>query len=577
MAFSVKPRRRHGAARARCSLRYLIAAILLICLTSSQSMAEGPSAEQLLQPPDTSGPRETLQSFLQNVDLAVKRYLDDDSYDAREAWEASVRTAMDRATGCLNLSGVGDAFKVRRGVEASLQLKEVLQRVDLPAVTEIPGAGDSEADGPAIWRIPNTEIMIARIDSGPRAGEFLFTVETVDRAGEFYERVRHLPYRAADALPVYDIYVRASGYWIDPDWITGLPDWARIVVFGQTVWQLVGSILSIIVSIAVIVATAAWGKRWDERFRNRHVLFQFGEIAAAAVAIGVIVTLEFLLTEQLKLVGGLNVFTETSATVIKIIFVGWLGWKLLGRASDFVILGQGFARQSIDAHMVRVSTRLVSVVFIIGLIVHGASTLGIPLAPVLAGVGIGGAAIALAARPTLENVIGGFILFMDRPVRVGDFCQFDGNMGVVEEIGLRSTRIRTLGRTIITIPNADFSQLQLENFAQRDQTLLHLNVHLKRSTSEGQLNDWLARVRALLEKDVRVSEDFCRVRLVAFGEYSYETEIFAYVLTTDFAEFLEIKESILLGITAIVQDVGTELALPMQILASDGSVIERHS
>jgi len=577
MAFYVRPGTHRTTARAWRIHWLLSPAIVLICLMSGLSAAHAGPAEQLLRPADTSGPRETLQSFRTNVDLAVRRYLDDDSYESREVWEASVRTAMNRATGCLNLSGIGEAFKLRIGVEAALLLKEVLQRIDLPAAADIPGADDVSSGGPAVWRVPNTEIVIARVDSGPHSGEFLITTESLDRASEFYERVRHLPYRSADALPVYDIYVRASGYWIDPDWITSLPDWTRVVVFGQTIWQIVGSVLAIIIGVTVIVATAAWGKRWDERFQNRHILFQFGEIAAAAVAIGAIVVLEFLLTEQFKLVGGLSVLTETSATVIKISFVGWLGWKLLGRASDFVILGQGFSIQSIDAHMVRVSTRLVSVVFILGLIVHGASTLGIPLAPVLAGVGIGGAAIALAARPTLENVIGGFILFMDRPVRVGDFCQFGGNMGVVEEIGLRSTRIRTLGRTIITIPNADFSQLQLENFAQRDQTLLHLNVHLKRSTSEDQLNDWLARVRTLLEKDVRVSEDFCRVRLVAFGEYSYETELFAYVLTTDFAEFLEIKESILLGITAIVHEVGTELALPMQILASDGSVIEQHS
>src|SRR5262249_59659452 len=102
-----------------------------------------------------------------------------------------------------------------------------------------------------------------------------------------------------------------------------------------------------------------------------------------------------------------------------------------------------------------------------------AGSLGVPAAPLLASLGIGGLAIALAVRPTLENVIGGFILFADKPVRVGDFCHYGDSIGTVEEIGLRSTRIRSLERSTVTVPNAEFSQMKLDNFAKRDLRLLN--------------------------------------------------------------------------------------------------------
>ena len=549
--------------------RHLVGVIAMITLAVSASPANSNQAERLLRPPDTSSPAKTLESFIYNIDVAIQRYRSSGAFASSKRWQTSVLVAMNRAARCLDLGEVGQAFKHIRRREAALQIKEVLQRVELPPESEIPTVEDLEEANLSGWRIPNTEIVISRIGSGPRTGEFLFSAETVERAEDFYDRVRHLPYRSDKALPVFDIYIHAAGFWIDPDWIDSLPAWTKSVVIGQTIWQLIGAVALVIITIVAIVAAAKLGRAWNRRFRDRHVFWQIGGIAAAAIAIFATKFTDHVLTKQFKLIGELGIVTETSATLILIMLVGWLGWQLLGWVSDFIILAQGFANQSIDAHMIRVSTRLVSFVFIVGLIVYGAGTLGLPITPVLAGVGIGGAAIALAARPTLENVIGGFILFMDRPVRVGDFCRFGDKLGVVEEIGLRSTRIRTRGRTIITIPNADFSQMQLENFADRDQFLLHLTVHLTRNTSEQQLTDWLDRVRALIGEDDRVSDDFSRVRLVAFGDHSYQTEIFAYVLTNDYAEFLGAQESILFAITAITRDVGTELALPIQILARD--------
>ena len=138
----------------------------------------------------------------------------------------------------------------------------------------------------------------------------------------------------------------------------------------------------------------------------------------------------------------------------------------LGRA-DRGLLGVG--RTSIDASLIKVAGRVAGIAAAITIIFVGATNVGLPLYGVIAGLGVGGLALGLAARPTLENLIGGFTLYADRPVRVGEVCKFGDEFGIVEEIGLRSTRLRALDRTLITVPNADFSNMVLVNFTRRDQ------------------------------------------------------------------------------------------------------------
>jgi len=200
------------------------------------------------------------------------------------------------------------------------------------------------------------------------------------------------------------------------------------------------------------------------------------------------------------------------------------------------------------------------------LLALGANRLGIPVYGIVAGPGVGGLAIALAAQPTIENLIGGLILYADRPVRVGDFCQFGDKMGTVEAIGLRSVRLRGIDRTVITVPNAEFCQLQLVNFTRRDAILLNTKLQLRYETTPDQLRLVLARLRELLIKHPKVSPDPARVRFVQYGDSSLDLEIFAFVETRDFSEFLAIQEDLNLRIKDIVEASGSAFAFPSQTL-----------
>src|SRR5581483_7534165 len=117
---------------------------------------------------------------------------------------------------------------------------------------------------------------------------------------------------------------------------------------------------------------------------------------------------------------------------------------------------------------------------------------------ILAGVGVGGLAVALAAQKTIENLFGGVSLISDRAVLVGDFCQFGGQLGTVEDIGLRSTRIRTLDRTVVTVPNSQFSTMTLENFSKRDRLWFHPTIRLRRDTSPDQVRQMMEEITEIL-------------------------------------------------------------------------------
>jgi MscS family membrane protein len=199
---------------------------------------------------------------------------------------------------------------------------------------------------------------------------------------------------------------------------------------------------------------------------------------------------------------------------------------------------------------------------------------GINLAAVLTGLGIGGIAIAFAAQKTLENLFGGIMIISDQPVRVGDFCRAGDYLGTVENIGLRSTRIRTLKRTVVSIPNGQLALMSLENFAMRDKTWFHHTLHLRYETTSDQLRYILAGIRKMLYGHSKVESASARIRFVRIGDSSLDLEVFAYVLEADYEAFLPIQEDLLLRIMDIIEASGSGFALPSQTtyLAGDAGL-----
>jgi len=199
---------------------------------------------------------------------------------------------------------------------------------------------------------------------------------------------------------------------------------------------------------------------------------------------------------------------------------------------------------------------------------------GVNLTAVVAGLGVGGIAVAFAAQKTLENLFGGITVVSDQPIRVGDFCRAGEYQGTVIAVGLRSTRLRTPARTVVAIPNGQLAQMSLENFTLRDKIWFNHTLRLRYETTTEQLRYILAGIREMLYGHPKVESSSARVRFIGFGDSSLNLEVFAYVLETDFGTFLHIQEDLLLRIMDIVAGSGSALAFPSQTtyLAQDAGI-----
>jgi MscS family membrane protein len=180
--------------------------------------------------------------------------------------------------------------------------------------------------------------------------------------------------------------------------------------------------------------------------------------------------------------------------------------------------------------------------------------------------GIGGLAIGFGAQKTIENLFGGVSVLADEVFRVGDVCRFGDRTGVVEDIGLRSTRIRTDERTLLAIPNGTVATINLENLSRRDKILFKTSLNLRSETKADHLRFILSEVRRLLYSHPKVESTTVRVRLIDVAGAAPTVEILAYVLTQDFNEFAAVREDVLLRIMDVVDSSGSGLALPAQTL-----------
>ena len=192
--------------------------------------------------------------------------------------------------------------------------------------------------------------------------------------------------------------------------------------------------------------------------------------------------------------------------------------------------------------------------------------IGIDITTVLAGLGVGGLAVALALQKPMEDVFGAITLYTQQPIRIGDFCKIGNALGTIESIGLRTTRIRTLQNTVIAAPNAKVASEPIDNISARERILYWPMLRLRYDTSPAQIRQVLDEVRELLEAHPRVFKENYRVRFKEIAEDALLIEIYVNLETKVWAEYLELIEELNLEFLEIVDRAGTSLALPSQSL-----------
>jgi MscS family membrane protein len=253
-----------------------------------------------------------------------------------------------------------------------------------------------------------------------------------------------------------------------------------------------------------------------------------------------------------------------TARVVFTIGVGWLTLRILARGMEGLRL-RAIARGSTGTgSLVLLAQRALKVVVVLLAGLAVLSVLGFNLTTALAGLGIGGLAIGFGAQKTIENLFGGISLLGDEVIRVGDTCNFAGRVGTVEDISLRSTRIRTVERTELSIPNGTLATMNVENYSRRDKILFNPKFGLRSETTPDQLRYVLTEARRLLYQHPKVETTSARIRLASLEGGWPMLEVFAYVLTKDMAEYTAICEDILFRFMEIVEEGGTDFAFALQ-------------
>jgi MscS family membrane protein len=393
------------------------------------------------------------------------------------------------------------------------------------------------------------DIILTRI--APRSGPMVWVVaaDTVAEIPRMYEK---------SGLPELERRLPKS---LTSAQIGELPAWVPIA--------LTVLLVALYFMMRLLLAAAAWLVGLIRRMRHRP-----GSIRRSRAWSTLVRPSAFLLTIALHRIIALRLgipllfryYYDRLIVILLLAGLVWWLWRMVDFVADRVRerLQTAYPRTAQSAYVLG-RRILKGVAFAFALLI-GLAAFGVNLSATLAGLGIGGIAIAFAAQKTLENVFGGIFVLSDRSLLVGDFCRLGQHVGEVEDVGLRTTSLRTLGRTLVHVPNGTLSTMDLENYSRRDKFLLNPTIALHYETSRTQLEQVLTSIRRLLSGDARIEADTSRARLVRFGSSSLDIEVFAYVRVPNFEAFLAVQEEILLGVMDIVQKAGTALAVPSQTM-----------
>ncbi|MET0287739.1 MAG: mechanosensitive ion channel family protein [Polyangiales bacterium] len=438
-----------------------------------------------------------------------------------------------------------------QGAELARKLQAVLDRrawIDVESLS--PLASGTPDDG-----LPGLTDQVGQIESAQGVAEpvrivrrrreddliWLFSRGTVGRIDSWYERLddrwmlEHMPPRLLRTGP------RSLLYW----------QWLALPLVVLSSWGL--SLLLSALTTRVMAWFAARSRvSWDDVLVQR---------LRKPIALWWALALVYFCLPYLALYTPAEKFML--AMLKTLFFVGFF-FALSGVidvAADTILRSSWGAVRQTSGSLISLGSRVTKAALTAIAVVAILSQLGFPIASVLAGLGVGGLALALAAQKTVENLFGAFSIGADQPFREGDLVKVGDFTGTCELIGLRSTKFRTPDRTVISIPNGKLAEMQLETFARRDRLRFSLTLGLVRTSSAAQVRAVIQGVKDLLQSQDKLFPGSAAVRFEKYGPSSLDLAVEAYFDTRDWGAFADIRQELLLRIMEIVEGAGTAMSL----------------
>lgn len=548
----------------------------MLCVNPAGAADECP-----LKPIDTSSPRATLLGFLEQMNKSyasgigiLNTYLADSRLYLTPEEFARVKDSLQSqksAQRTLDLSEMPSDMSEESARRLAVQLKEILDRLDLPAIESIPDDQAMVKSELKRWVIPNTEIRIQRVEKGPRMGEYLFAPETLSRLPEFYANIKDSPYKPGASVGWYDFASYSpSGialvlHKIVPTrWLIDSPRYQnRFLFLDQPIWRWLGIVLVMgcgLIFIKLCFRLRHYGKE-HSRFSKQWVNL----LRPASLMLVTAIT-ALILSKILRISG---IVYEVAIPGLWVLFYfawTWLVWSTGSAIASSIMRRDRIRIGSVDGQLILMVVRLLTLIAAVAILVSGADHLGLPAYSLLAGFGVGGLAVALAAQQTLANLLGSLIIMIEKPLAIGDYIKLKDTEGTVEKVGFRSTRIRTLYNSVVTIPSSQLINSSIDNMELRQYRQLKTILSITYDTPTEKIEDFINAIKQQLESNPLTRKDNIQVFFYEFGPASLDILLNFFIKAADRNAELIIRQQILLNILRLAEDSGVQFAFPTQTL-----------
>jgi len=534
------------------------------------SAVSGELRRKPLEPVDQASTQATLNGFIDTANQIFQVLQDRDRGTVDPTEYAQLEEHLLR---CLDLSEKPEYLREYAGKEAAVCLKEVFDRIEFPPDEEIPSyrevRAEATTDGLARWVLPHTDITIAKLTEGPRKGDYVFSADTVARATRFYERVKDLPYRSDHHPPsegLYEWFLSEPSSPTVAAVIHSLPDWTAHRVYGQAIWQWMGLLLVTTVSLLVMGVAYVVGRWRAEETRKTSVWRYCVTLLFSVVAVFVPLLAAEVIENQLAISGQTVVVAKFIAGLAFLFASVALVVGIGNRVAEIIIASPRIKPTGIDAQFIRMLSRVLSLVAATIVLLEGGKRLGIPLSTLLASAGIGGLAVALAAQDSLKCLFGALMILLDKPYRAGERIIVGSYDGIVEDIGLRSTKLRLLTGHMACIPNEEMARSRIENVGRRHHIRRITDLHVPLDTPREKVQRAIEEIRGLLNDHEGMDPEFPpRVYFNDFNPDSFNIRIAYWFHPPKYWDFLAFSEKLNLEIFRAFDEEGIQFSLPFRV------------
>jgi MscS family membrane protein len=462
---------------------------------------------------------------------------------------------FEKAAEYLDLRNLPDEASEVGGPELARQLNQVISRsvwLDDYSVSDSPEG--AKGDG-----LPGYRDELMKIKS--RNGEVPIWMQRVPRGDG--EQIWKVSNRSVALIPElyeefsYSAPIEQVRNWFPEDAsFLGLEafKWLILLIFAVVSWPIfyaIGSLLSRIFSSPE-----------KEIYPLVRKVFT-GPLTFIAVLVTVSVALS-------QLGAGAYAQQVMSAQTLSTVALVWALWAIINLFKKYKQNRLIEQERPGAAKLLQPMTTLIKLMIVMFGLLFWLNNIGFNITTVLAGLGVGGLAVALALQKPIEDMMGALTIFSQAPIRVGDLCKYGGVTGTVEDIGLRTTRVRTLTNTVVSIPNSRIAYVEVENLSYREKIRYWPTLRLRYDTRQSQLRQICDEILLMLQESDQVHDDPVRVRFTDFDEDAVLIKVHCFLKTTDFAESLKIGEELNYGIMRIVEGAGAQFALPGSTIYIEG-------